>query len=142
MNNELHLLSESAVWITESEFTDLAKNRSAGNGESHIKVDGQRLTNTSWVEMADGSRISNTYSIEKIQDNLYRYNSSSPALGIQASTFITDKSCVYSKFAVKNTRLNGFEVIIRNGNTRHAHGALYNGDELINTWVATMRKTE
>lgn len=141
MCKELHLLSESAVWITESEFTDSAENHTIGKGESQVEVNDVYVTNTSWIEIANDDRIINIYSIEKIQNNYYRYQSNNPALGTQVGTFSIDRNRIYSKFAIISIQLNGFEIIIRNGNTCYTYGALYNGNELINTWIATMRKT-
>ena len=136
----MHLLSESAIWATESEFTDAAGKCSIGKGESRIEVAGVRVINTSWVEMEDGKRILNVYDIEKVQDNLYHYRSTNPALGIQTGSFCIDKNIVYSKFSIIDTQLSGFESIVRDNDICHAYGALYDNDKLINTWTTTMQK--
>ena len=36
--------------------------------------------------------------------------------------------------------MNGYEVIIRNGNICKAYGTLYNENELINSWNATLTR--
>lgn len=134
-----HLFSESAVWVTESEFTDANGNISKGNGESHITVSEDKILNKSWAKTGNIT-ISNNYEMTKVSDNQIDYCSLNPDLGSQSGTFYVTGNNVFSKFTVYNTELNGFEIIRQEGDTCFATGALYNGDELVNTWTAVMKK--
>ncbi|ADK83238.1 hypothetical protein [Sediminispirochaeta smaragdinae] len=47
---------------------------------------------------------------------------------------------IINKNKIENSDMNGFEVIIRNNHVCKAYGALYNNDELINSWNANMNR--
>jgi len=139
MREYKHLLSESAIWSTVSEFVDAQGNISRGEGQSTIEVTGEQITNDSWIDPPNG-RMENKYNIRKISDTRYLYTSQNPALGIQEGYFDVNKDYVFSKFRIENTNLNGYEVIRRVDDTCQTSGALYDGNTLVNTWTATMSK--
>ena len=133
----MHLLSESATWETESEFVDGNGNISRATGESKIEVFDNYIINKSWIDLG-GNKISNDYRIEKSSENRYLYRSNNPSLGVQIGTFGIDRNVVFSKFQIENTHLNGYEIIIRKDCVCDAYGALYDNNELKNTWNAKM----
>ena len=63
-----------------------------------------------------------------------------PVIGVQTGFFDINQNTIYSKFSIKESELNGYEIIRRIEDTCYANGALYNGNELINTWSATLHK--
>jgi len=138
-NHSSHFLSDSAVWETVSEFLGPDGKVSEGTGESVINIDGNLITNESWVTIQD-NRMENRYEIRPLSVNRLQYTSKNPALGIQTGYFDISENIIYSKFAVQGTALNGYEIIRREDCICYANGALYNGDGLINTWNAVLGK--
>lgn len=134
-----HLLSETAVWKTSSEFVDAKGQVSEGIGETHIEIRDEAITNSSWV-MLNRQKINNKYVIRKISEKRYEYESENPHLGTQSGFFDIDKHFIFSKFSVDNKNLNGYEIISREGDICFATGALYDGDELVNSWTCRMMK--
>lgn len=90
--------------------------------------------------MLQGKKMDNNYKIERLSENRYQYTSLNPALGVQKGFFDVFGSNVYSRFRIEDTELNGYEIIRRTDNTCFANGILYNGNEVINTWSATLNK--
>ena len=140
-NANIHLLSESCIWESTSEFTDINGNISKGKGISDIKVFNDKITNNSFAEF-DGKRIYNDYEIHQESKTILHSRSTNPALGIQKGTFHVNGSKLFFDFTIENSSLRGFEIIRREGNICFSDGALYNGEELINTWSAILRKKE
>jgi len=134
-----HLLSETALWITESEFVYPDGSISKGKGKSNIDVKEIIVINNSRTMFGE-NEISHDYVIRYISDNEYSFESVNPELGTMKGVFNIDRNLVFSKFAVQDTALNGFEIIRREAETCFAHGALYDGHTLINTWNAVMKK--
>lgn len=141
MKEYKHLLSESALWTTVSEFVDPKGEISKGEGQSIIEISDKKITNDSWANTPNG-KMENKYTIRKLSETRYLYTSLNPVLGKQEGYFDVNKNYVFSKFEVENTNLNGYEVIRRIDDTCHASGALYDGNTLLNTWTATMTKAE
>ncbi len=139
--NFKHLLSETAQWVTESEFVSSNGEVSKATGQSEIIKNEESIENNSWVLLGETKRINN-YKITVITDNEYQFESLNPELGIQRGTFHIDRNIIYSKFVIEGTNLNGFEVIKRIEGTCYANGALYDGQKLINTWNAIMKQIE
>lgn len=135
-----HLLSETARWITETEFVYPDGSISKGKGESNIDVKAQIVINNSRT-MFGQTEITNDYVIRLNSDNEYMFESVNPELGILNGVFNIDRNLIFSKFVIQNTTLNGFEIISREEDTCFAHGALYDGQTLINTWNAVMKKS-
>jgi hypothetical protein len=135
----MNLLSETALWITESEFVTPDGVITRSKGETKVEVQDKTIFNNSWVEFDSTKRVNN-YKISILHENEYHYESSNPELGIQIGKFNIDRNVIYSKFCVKGTKLNGFEVITRNGNECIAFGILYEEEDVINTWKAIMKK--
>ncbi len=135
----MHLLSETAVWKTESEFILPDGKISRAIGETSIIVQENEIKNNSWVSFGESKRINN-YSITVVSKNELLFESLNPELGIQKGKFNIDRNTIYSKFIVENTNLNGFEIIKREDNLCFANGALYDADDLINTWNAILIK--
>jgi|SRR5574344_1583758 hypothetical protein len=135
----MHLLSESAIWKTESEF--ISNNGAISNaiGETSIVYGNDIIKNNSWACFGETKRVNN-YSIKTISGNELSFESTNPELGIQRGKFNIDRNIIFSKFIIENTSLNGFEVIRREGDLCYANGALYDGDNLINTWNAKLTK--
>lgn len=140
METVMNLVSETGVWITESEFVDPNGQISKATGETSITINGKsKITNHSYVEMG-GKTLVNDYEIHITENNRYPFQSLNPTLGIQKGYFDIDRNVIYSRFEIENTVLNGYEIIIRNEDICTAYGALYNNTELINTWTAILRK--
>jgi hypothetical protein len=137
----MHLLSETATWKTQSEFVTPEGEINQGIGETRITIMDEIILNDSWVEQGD-SKIENNYKIRKVSPNEYDFESSNPDLGIQKGKFNIERNVVYSKFRIEGTGLNGFEVIERNDNICQAYGALYDKEKLVNSWKAVMKKKE
>jgi hypothetical protein len=135
----MHLLSENARWITESDFVSADGTISRAKGETVIRVGEATIANHSYVQI-DGRTISNDYAITIADGKRHPFRSQNPALGTQSGYFDIDRNVICSRFEIKNTALNGFEVIVRNGDRCTAHGALYERGELINTWRAVLTK--
>jgi hypothetical protein len=134
-----HLLSETARWITETEFVYRDGSISKGRGESIIDVKEIIVINNSRTMFGE-NKISHDYVIRYVSDNEYSFESVNPELGTMKGVFNIDRNIVFSKFAVHDTSLNGFEIIRREDETCFAHGALYDGNTLIDTWNAVMKK--
>ena len=137
----MHLLGENAIWISISEFVTPDGNILKATGETRITIDGNKIINKSWVMLND-LKIENFYSITKITGTKYSFISENPSLGTQKGIFTVDRNTIFSKFRIVNSDMNGFEIIIRENNICKAYGALYNEDELINSWSATMKRKE
>ncbi|WP_020614004.1 hypothetical protein [Sediminispirochaeta bajacaliforniensis] len=135
----MHLLAENALWETFSEFVTPDGNIINARGETEIIINKNDIENKSWV-MLNNSRIENFYSITKISKTKYSFISENPSLGTQRGTFSIDRNTIFSRFQIENSDMNGFEVIIRNNDVCKAYGALYNNDELINSWSANMNR--
>lgn len=135
----MHLLSESGTWKTESEFVAADGTISRAVGLSRITLDGDCLENHSWVEVGE-SRIENTYRAKAASATLFEYEAENSSLGKQVGTFHVDRNVLYSSFEISETKMNGYEVIVREDDTCEAFGALYDGKRLVNTWRATMTK--
>lgn len=139
MDNSRYFLSEEAIWVSTSVFVDPSGNRVTYTGESHILFINDIIENRSRIENGE-NRMENNYEIRLISPSRYEYRSENPGLGIQTGYFDINGNTLYSKFSILNSDLNGFEVIIRQGNICRAYGALYNKDTLINSWNAEMKK--
>lgn len=135
----MHLLSESAVWKSESEFILANGEISRASGETSIVVLKNEIKNNSWVLWGESKRVNN-YSIRVISENELAFESLNPELGIQKGKFNIDRNIIYSKFIIENTNLNGFEIIKREGDVCFTNGALYDADILIDTWNAILTK--
>ncbi len=135
----MHLLSETAKWITKSEFVSPKGIITRANGETNIVIGDKYIENHSWVLWGESKRVNN-YRITLVSCNEYQFESLNPELGIQEGMFNIDRNTVFSKFTIKDTNLNGFEIITRQADTCYVNGALYNDNKLINTWNATMVK--
>ena len=135
----MHLLSETAIWKSESEFVSPEGTITKAFGESSIVVKGSEIKNNSWASFGESERMNN-YSIKAISENELTFESLNPELGIQKGKFNIDRNIIYSKFIIENTNLNGFEIIKRENNLCYTNGALYDGDRLINTWNAILIK--
>ena len=70
----------------------------------------------------------NDYKISILNEKEYNFGSLNPELGIQIGKFNIDRNIIYSKFHIKKTNFNGFEVINRNENECIAAGILYEGE--------------
>lgn len=139
MEKPLNFLSETAHWETVSEFTTPDGVISKGMGESLIEVNDTGITNKSWVSI-NKKKIENNYVIHKVSENRYEYTSLNPAFGVQKGYFDISGEIIFSKFLIDQSDLNGYEIIKREGHICLANGALYKGDELINTWKAVLVK--
>jgi len=139
MEKHQHFLSESAEWATEAEFVTPGGAITSAKGSSKITIEGHRISNKSHVVIG-GSERKNNYHIERINDSRLDYRSENPELGTQSGTFHIDRDVIYSKFHIENTELNGFEIITRFGDECLASGAMYQGDSLVNSWRAVMKK--
>ncbi len=137
----MHLLDENALWESISDFVTPDGNILKATGETEIITDGEKIINKSWV-ILNNSKIVNIYSITKIAGTKYSFISENPSLGTQKGIFTIDRNTIFSKFRIDKSDMNGFEVIVRNNDTCKAYGALYNGDELINSWSAIMKRKE
>jgi len=135
----MHLLSESAIWQTESEFVLPDGKISKASGETSIVVLENEIENKSWASFGEFKRINN-YSIKVLSKNELAFESVNPDLGIQKGKIYVDRNILYSKFIIENTNLNGFEIIKRENNLCLANGALYDGDNIINSWNAILTK--
>lgn len=137
--NMKHLFSESATWETTSEFVNPQGEISYAQGQSTITVKENEITNSSWAQLGEVKRVNN-YRITPVSASKMVSESLNPELGKQTGIFHIDRNRVFSKFTIEGTTLNGFEIIRREYDTCYAEGALYDKDELINTWTATMIK--
>lgn len=134
-----HLFSESAAWYTTSEFVTPDGKISCAKGKTIISVTEMEITNESWAEL-DGLRRANHYKITPVSQTRFDSESLNPELGKQIGLFSLDRNTLFSKFRIENTTLNGYEIIRREDDICYAQGALYDNDELINTWTAIMNK--
>lgn len=137
----MNLLSETALWKTESEFVTPNGNIARSMGETKVEVKGEAISNNSWVILG-GEKRENNYKIVRVNTNEYQFESSNPELGMQTGKFNIDRNIIYSKFQVKGTQYNGFEVITRNGDECTVLGILYEGEKAINSWKAIMKKSK
>jgi hypothetical protein len=137
----MNLLSETALWKTESEFVTPTGNITRSMGETKVEVKGKTISNHSWVILG-GEKRENNHKIVRVNTNEYQFESSNPELGIQTGKFNIDRNVIYSKFQVKGTPYNGFEVINRHGDECTVWGILYDGDKVINSWQANMKKSK
>jgi|LSQX01.2.fsa_nt_gb hypothetical protein len=135
----MHLLSESAVWNSISEFISSDGTITEAIGETSIVIKENEIINNSWASLGESKRINN-YRIKIISKNELRFESLNPDLGIQKGKFNIDRNTIYSKFIIENTNLNGFEIIRRENDLCYVNGALYDGENLINTWNAKLSK--
>ncbi|MFA6727431.1 MAG: hypothetical protein WCS17_04325 [Prevotella sp.] len=134
-----NFLSEEAVWESISEFVDSNGKSMACQGKSSIKFKGEIILNESYSSFGEKT-LTNDYEIRIVSENRYSYTSMNPVIGVQTGFFDINQNTIYSKFSIKESELNGYEIIRRIEDTCYANGALYNGNELINTWSATLHK--
>ncbi len=136
-----HLLSESGSWLTNSEFVAADGSITIAKGMSVIFIEEKVITNESWAQVGN-IRRKNNYRIISVSNTEYTSKSINPELGNQVGIFNVDRNTLYFKFRVEKSSLSGFEIIRREGNTCYVNGALYDQDNLINTWTAIMTKEE
>lgn len=136
-----NFLSEEAVWTSVSEFVDPHGMSMVCQGKSSIKFDNDLIVNESSSTFGE-KILTNDYEIRFVSENRYSYTSRNPALGIQTGFFDINHHTIYSKFTIEDSELNGYEIIRRVDNICYANGALYNGNDLINTWSATLHKLQ
>ncbi len=136
-----HLFSESALWKTTAEFVAPDGTISGAEGESLISIRGTEIINESWVQLGE-LRRTNNYKITPVSATEFNSESLNPELGKQIGIFNIDRSTIFSKFTIENSALGGYEIICREGDICRAQGARYDGNTLINTWSATIRKAE
>jgi len=141
MKAEKHLLSDSAEWMTNSEFVDKNGNILRAIGEAKIMIAETEITNESWA-CIDGKRECNCYKIEKESDLKYRFVCHNASLGKQTGDFSIDRNILFSKFVVNDTSLNGFEIIVKQEDECIVYGTLYDGHELVNSWRTIMVKMQ
>jgi len=141
MRAEKHLLSDSAEWMTNSEFVDKNGNILKAIGEAKILIEGTEITNECWA-CIDGKRECNCYKIEKESDLRYRFVCMNTTLGKQTGDFCIDRNVLFSKFVINDTSLNGFEIIVKEEDECTVYGTLYDGVELVNSWRTIMVKMQ
>lgn len=141
MRTEKHLLSDSAEWMTNSEFVDKDGNIIKAIGEIRIVVKGQEIIHENWV-CIDGKRESSCYKIEKESASKYNFVCQSTSLGKQTGDFNIDRNVLFSKFTVNEKNLFGFEIIVKEEDECIAYGTLYSGVELVNSWRTIMVKIQ
>jgi len=139
MRAETHLLSDTAEWMTNSEFVDKDGNILRAIGEAKIMVSGGVISNESWT-CIDGKRVCNCYKIDKETESRFRFECDNTALGKQTGDFNIDRNVLFSKFKVNDTSMKGFEIIVKDEDECLVYGTLYDGDELVNTWRTIMVK--
>ena len=139
MRVEKHLLSDTAEWMTNSEFVDKDGNIMRAIGEAKIMVAGGVISNESWT-CIDGKRVCNCYKIDKETESRYHFECDNTALGKQTGDFNIDRNVLFSKFRVNDTSMKGFEIIVKDEDECLVYGTLYDGDELVNTWRTIMVK--
>nr|WP_320000151.1 hypothetical protein [uncultured Draconibacterium sp.] len=135
----MHLLSESAVWNSMSEFISSDGTTTKAIGETSIVINENEIINNSWASLGESKRINN-YRIKTISKKELLFESLNPELGKQKGKFNIDRNTIYSKFIIENTNLNGFEIIRRENDLCYVNGVLYDGEKLINTWNAKLSK--
>ncbi len=141
MRAEKHLLSDSAEWMTNSEFVDKDGNILRAIGEAKIVVEGPEIINETWA-CVEGKKVCNCYRIEKESDLKYHFECQNTDLGKQIGDFNVDRNIVYSKFTVSDSSLNGFEIIVKDDDECTIYGTLYDGSNLLNTWRTVMVKMQ
>jgi len=132
-----HLLSDSAEWMTNSEFVDKDGNILRAIGEAKIVVEDNEITNESWA-CVEGKKVFNNYRILKESDSKFRFECSNPEQGIRRGDLNSDRNILYSKFTVSDTSMNGFEIIVKDEDECTIYGSLYDGKELLNSWRTIM----
>lgn len=138
MSESKHIFSETAVWKTESVFITPDGVRHPGEGESHITVYETKVINESWTD--NHLKLRNEYRVTHMDGNRYLCRSENVRLGTQYGWMDLHDNTMFSKFEFEDSNYSGYEVITRNGDTAYVVGALYKGNQLENTWTATMRK--
>lgn len=137
-----HLFSGSGVWQTVSEFVSADGLISNAVGESIITIhENGTISNESRADIGKSIRINN-YTIIPLSEREYSAESLNPELGNQTGKFNVDRNIIFSRFRLEGALLNGYEVIRREGDVCYANGALYDGDVLMNTWNAVMKKQD
>jgi len=140
MKGVTHLLSDSAEWMTNSEFVDKNGNISNAIGETKIEIGREAISNESWV-CINGQKVCNCYKISREDESRFNFECENTLLGKEVGEFKVEKNVVYSKFSVQNTKINGFEVVIKNDEDEcYAYGSLFDGSELVNHWRSVMVK--
>ena len=141
MRKEKHLLSETAEWMTNSEFVDKSGNITRSLGEAKIVIEEGVIINESWT-CIEGRRESNFYKIRKESDLKYYFECVSSSLGKHTGDFNIDRNVLFSKFTVSETTLNGYETIVTDQDECIVYGTLYDGKELVNSWRTIMVKMQ
>ncbi len=132
-----HLLSDSAEWMTNSEFVDKDGNILRAIGEAKIVVDDNEIINESWA-CVEGKKVFNNYRIQRESDSKFRFECTNPEQGIRKGDLNLDRNILYSKFTVSDTSLSGFEIIVKDEDECTVYGTLYDGKELLNSWRTIM----
>lgn len=142
MEDVKHIFSESGTWKTVSEFITPDGKIATGSGESHIVVKEDKIINKSWTKN-DPFDFANEYRITPILGNRYMCRAENRALSsTQYGWMDFHLNTVFSKYVFENSDLNGYEVITREGDTCRVAGALYKGNNLVDTWTAVMTKID
>ena len=132
-----HLLSDSAEWMTNSEFVDKDGNILRAIGEAKIVVYDNQIINESWA-CVEGKKVFNNYKIQRESDSKFRFECTNPEHGTRRGDFNSDRNILYSKFTVSDTSLAGFEIIVKDEDECTVYGTLYDGKELLNSWRTIM----
>lgn len=136
---EQHFLSGSGRWHSRSRFISAGGELFRGEGISEITILPEKIINHSYVEL-EGKRLQNDYIITPDGEKKYSFRSENSTLGAQTGTFRVNGSKLISDFQITGKGLHGFEIIRREGDICFADGALYDKEQLINTWSAILTK--
>lgn len=106
MRGDKHLLSDSAEWMTNSEFVDKSGNIFSAIGEAKIMVSKGMISNESWT-CIDGKRVCNCYKIDKETESRYRFECDNTAPGKQTGDLLIPGRVLLKifQYPIKNDKL-------------------------------------
>ena len=109
------------------------------NGGSFISVIPTEIINEAWVASKKINRR-NSYRITPVSPTEYASESLNPEFGHQTGRFQIERNMLFFKFRIEGSEMDGYEIICRQSSVCYAHGALYDGKNLLNTWTTVSNK--
>jgi hypothetical protein len=139
METSKHLLSDPGTWKATAEFVDPEGHIMTSEGEAVITAGPNEMISNVWIASDEINR-SNSYRIAPVSPTRMSCESLSPDSKRLTGTFNVDRNMLFFKFRLEGCGVGGYQIIHRNGDVCYAHGALYDGDTLIQNWMATLNR--
>ncbi|MDR1936938.1 MAG: hypothetical protein LBQ73_00385 [Tannerellaceae bacterium] len=138
---ELNILFENASWTFTYEFVNREGVPVENVGKMSFKIYPDHIIQKWWFIDDYGDSIEFVNDIKQIDRNNYvcETNNIADIVPMKGSLY-AERNRLYRRFSMGDTPLNGFEVIIRKGDTCEIYGIIYLGEKMIKSWNGVLVK--